>query len=257
MIQRRPESDEIAERIAERIVGAMRPWRIVLFGSRARGDAKPHSDYDVFVEIDDSHTPLRESHDRIRALFSDSGWSIDFKVSPPGAIERRRDDPGTIEWDVAREGRVLYADPAAPPILPATRRVFERPSDPPKSLEEWLESAERDVRHRQDLFATARDYSPEICWLSHQTCEKHMKALLVSRWVRPRRTHDLTELLSASRNAGCPLAGLDDDCALLNEHAVTPRYPAGLSLNTGDARVATEAADRVVAAVRAELARAA
>jgi HEPN domain-containing protein len=253
MIQRSTVPDEIAEQIAARIAGAMRPWRIVLFGSRARGDAKPDSDYDVFVEVDVAHTALREADDHIRTLFYGSGWSIDFKVRPIGEIERRRDDPGTIEWDVAREGRLLYADPDAPSVLAPPRRVSEPSPNSPKSLEEWLESAERDLRHRELLATSKEDYSPEICGLSHQTCEKHMKALLVSRWVRPKRTHDLGELLEALRVAGCALPRLDADCALLSKHAITPRYPAGLHLTANDARVATDAANRVLAAVRAEL----
>ena len=82
-----------------------------------------------------------------------------------------------------------------------------------------------------------------------------MKALLVSRWMRPERTHDLEKLLAALRVAGCALPNLDDDCKLLTKHAIKPRYPAGLDLGEDDARLATEAADRVVSAVRAELPR--
>ena len=39
MIQRAQSPDRYAEAIAARIASAVRPWRIVLFGSRARGDA--------------------------------------------------------------------------------------------------------------------------------------------------------------------------------------------------------------------------
>ena len=253
MAHRFESPEEIADVIASRIVEAVRPWRIVLFGSRARGNPKDHSDYDIYVEVDDTGTSLKAIAAQIRDLFHRPGWQIDFKVKRPGTIERRRDDPGTIEWDVAREGRVLYADPRASSMLMPPRRVSEPTPNPPESLHEWLETAERDLRHRDDLRATGKEYSPEICWLSHQTCEKHMKALLVSRWVRPSRTHDLEELLVALRTAGCALPGLDDDCKLLTKHAIEPRYPAGLNLGEEDARRASAAADRVVSAVRAKL----
>jgi HEPN domain-containing protein len=118
---------------------------------------------------------------------------------------------------------------------------------------EWLEAADRDLRHCLDLKATDKDYSPEICWLSHQTCEKYLKALLVAQRVRPARTHKLNELLTALRSAGCELPGVDDDCTLLTTHAITPCYPAGLDLGEEDARTAFAAAERVVAAVRAHL----
>jgi HEPN domain-containing protein len=117
-------------------------------------------------------------------------------------------------------------------------------------VHEWLKQAERDLEARGDLLATGKDYSPEICWLSHQTCEKYMKALLVARRVRPERAHDLSKLLEALRGAGVELAGRDADCTLLTTHAITPRYPAGLDLGEEDARAASDAADRVITAVR-------
>lgn len=244
---------DVAQALADRIVAALRPWRIVLFGSRARGTARPDSDYDLYVEIDDTERSARESHDAIHSLLAKESTSVDLKVNRPGTIERRRDDPGTIEWDVARDGRLLYADPEAPHVLAPPPRVREPGAKEPESVEEWIEVAERDVRHCELLRNSADDYSPEICWLSHQMCEKYMKALLVSRWVRPERTHKLGVLLAALRAAGCPLAGLDGDCALLTKHAITPRYPKGLSLNARDAAAAYAAARRVLEAVQSEL----
>jgi len=148
---------------------------------------------------------------------------------------------------------VLYADPSAATNIAPPDRVREPPPEPPESMYEWLEAAERDIRHRSLLLDASDDYSPEICWLSHQTVEKRMKALLVARRVRPERTHNLAALLAALRGAGCALEGLDADCELLTKHAVSPRYPAGLDLGPDDARATYEAAERVIAAVRLEL----
>jgi HEPN domain-containing protein len=120
-------------------------------------------------------------------------------------------------------------------------------------MNEWIDAAERDLRHCELLRSSNEHFYPEICWLSHQTCEKLMKALLVARHLRPKRTHDLVQLLSALRDSGCALPGLDDDCRLLTKHAITPRYPAGKNLGVDDARTAFVAAERVISAVRAEL----
>ena len=254
MIQRAASRKSVAQDVADRVASAIQPWRIVLFGSRARGDAREHSDYDFYVEVavaDDAG--LRDVHHRIRDLFSGE-FGLDFKVCRRGDLERRRDDPGTIEWDVAREGIVLYADAAANTrIEPASDRVRELPPESLESVREWLTWAERDLKHRAHLVATEESYAPEICWLSQQTGEKHMKALLVARNLKPAKTHELTLLLAALRATGLPLAGLDADCALLTEFAVAPRYPGGPKLSDEDARLASEAADRVVTAVRAHL----
>jgi HEPN domain-containing protein/predicted nucleotidyltransferase len=244
---------DVTGAIVARIIGEVRAWRIVLFGSRARGDATPDSDWDIYLEVDAPRESLKEIRDAVYSLLSGFGVSVDTKVARAGEIERRQEDPGTIEWDVAREGLLLYSDPAAPTTLAPPRRIGERPKEPPESMHEWIEAAERDLRLRELVKSSNENFSPEICWLSHQTCEKIMKALLVARHVRPKRTHDLGQLLSALRDSGCALTGLDDDCRLLTKHAITPRYPAGNKLGIDDARTAFAAAERVVSAVRAEL----
>jgi HEPN domain-containing protein/predicted nucleotidyltransferase len=252
MIQR-ARSDDVPQEIAARITGALSPWRIVLFGSRARGTARSHSDYDVFVEFDADKATLKSLNDQIRALFTGAPWTLDLKLQTRGTLERRRDDPGTIEWDVAREGRVLYADPAASIDIAPPKQVREPDPRPPESTHEWLESAERHLRHGRVLLDADDDFYPQICLASQQCAENFMKALLVSRHVRPDRTHDLSALLKALRDSSCPLPGLDADCEALTEHAITPRYPAGNNLGENDARLAFAAAERIVAAIRAEL----
>ena len=133
MIQRAQTSDRHAEAIAARIASAVQPWRIVLFGSRARGDASEESDCDVYVEVDEPRERPGESERLIRTLFIGPGWRLEFTVRRRGEIECRSRDPGTIEWDVAREGRLLYADDAAPALPSADTRVREPQPLPPES----------------------------------------------------------------------------------------------------------------------------
>ena len=57
-----------------------------------------------------------------------------------------------------------------------------------------------------------------------------MKALLVSRFVRPERSHDLEKLLDALRRDGLDLGPLDAECKLLTPYAIGARYGAGLRL---------------------------
>jgi uncharacterized protein len=250
MIQRARAADCDAEAIAARIASAVRPWRIVLFGSRARGDASEDSDCDVYVEVDEPRERLGETERRIRTLFIGPGWRVDLTVRARGEIERRSRDPGTIEWDVAREGRLLYADDAAPALPPADARVREPQPVPPDSAAEWLETASIDLRLVARLLELNEGCAAPICFHAHQGSEKYMKALLVARNVRPPHTHHLPDLLAALRANGCTLPGLDDDCAQLTRHAVIPRYPPGLALSDSDARLAADAAERIVAALR-------
>jgi predicted nucleotidyltransferase len=53
--------DQILNSVVERLVTLYRPERIYLFGSVARGDAGPDSDYDLMIVVPDSTPqPLRD-----------------------------------------------------------------------------------------------------------------------------------------------------------------------------------------------------
>ena len=55
------EEDPILAEIVRRLVEAFHPERIYLFGSHARGEAGPDSDYDLLVVVPDSAPPERRS----------------------------------------------------------------------------------------------------------------------------------------------------------------------------------------------------
>jgi HEPN domain-containing protein len=249
MIQRIGTGDPVTKRLVDCISAVVEPWRIVLFGSRARGDFTSPSDYDVYVEVDVDAERLDGANETLCRALASCGYSYDLKVNCRRTIERRRDDPGTIEWDVAREGIVLYAHPSAALVLsPAARSVRE--SKTPESVFEWLESGEQNLRHCSHLRATAPgDFPSEVCWWSQQVVEKYLKALLVSRFVRLERTRDLVHLLAAGRQNGVALTGVDSDCALLKRHAIEPRYPKRSELGADEADAAYEAMGRIVAEI--------
>lgn len=74
------ERDPLLAEIVRRLVAAYQPERIYLFGSRARGEAGPDSDYDVLVMVPDTAPPERQ-HSRLgyEALWG-TGAAVDVVV---------------------------------------------------------------------------------------------------------------------------------------------------------------------------------
>jgi HEPN domain-containing protein/predicted nucleotidyltransferase len=254
MIQAPAESIEVLQAILERIVTELGPRRVYLFGSRARGDARAESDYDLMIEVEHGDTGEQVALEKLRAVFHDRGYRIDAHLRARDRIEQRMNDPGTTDWDVVREGRLLYSLPDLPRLAPEDpHRVREPKPESPQSLSEWLRYARLDLfRARHEMEDYLEDWSNEVCFFSHQGAEKMLKALLVARNQRPERTHNLKVLATRIRLLGVALDNIDAECELLTPHAVEPRYPGGGRTRL-EARDAVEAAERIAAAVRAHL----
>ncbi|HJQ13027.1 MAG TPA: HEPN domain-containing protein [Gemmatimonadaceae bacterium] len=268
MIQAVKQPGELVDEIVTTLITRFQPRRIYLFGSRARGDDRTDSDYDFLIEVEELPQGIR-IHRGFILLYDFPRMEIQVHIRLPGVLERRKDDPGTVDWDVVREGKLLYALPGLATITPAADggRVRERPGGPPRSVGGWLRAAEDDMRIAVHLSSDFDRFKTGICFHSQQAAEKFMKALIISRHRRPPRTHDLVELLDDLRNVGIELGGLEEDLRFLGPFAVDVRYPddtkpGGISTSEIDriarpyeateseARRALATAERVEAAVR-------
>jgi len=95
------------EEIVERIVEAVDPYRIYLFGSRARGTARDDSDIDLLI-IADMEGPYRERNLAIRRLFPKRNFGMDVFVFKPDEFERQKRVANTLGSIVSKEGKILY-----------------------------------------------------------------------------------------------------------------------------------------------------
>jgi predicted nucleotidyltransferase len=79
-------------RALDDIYGTQKIERVVLFGSRARGDARPDSDYDVAVFLNDPGElwdDLGNLSHITTAILNDTGAVISAKPFPAGAYRER------------------------------------------------------------------------------------------------------------------------------------------------------------------------
>src|SRR6266545_3514299 len=107
-------SDPILERepkLAEavrRLVDAYHPERIYLFGSVARGDAGPDSDYDLMLVVPDDASPERRRSRLAYEALHGTGTAADVLVCTSSYFEDRRLLRASLPGTILREGRLLH-----------------------------------------------------------------------------------------------------------------------------------------------------
>ena len=102
--------EELLQTIATRIVEAIHPQKIILFGSWAREERGSHSDIDLLI-IQESTLPRPQRYAQVRRLFWGMGLPMDILVYTPEEFARYQSVPGSFTHTGAHEGRVLYARP--------------------------------------------------------------------------------------------------------------------------------------------------
>lgn len=97
-------------RMVRRVVKLFAPDRVILFGSHARGTARPDSDFDFLIVM-----PVKGSK---RSKMVEIGVALhdfivpkDIIVCTPEDFAWRKDVVGTVEYPAFHEGIVMYAKP--------------------------------------------------------------------------------------------------------------------------------------------------
>jgi predicted nucleotidyltransferase len=107
--QRLVVEDAVLKAAVERLVEVFSPEQIYLFGSRARGDGHPESDYDLMIIVSDSdEPPYRRAQFAYRELGA-VGGGADILVWTRAEFEKYRPVVASLAATICREGRLLYA----------------------------------------------------------------------------------------------------------------------------------------------------
>ena len=101
-------NSEVIEGLAQSIVEAVHPLKIILFGSYARGELNPDSDIDVLVVMPEG-VHCRRTAQLLYRQIKGLGVPFDILVATPSDLEKHKDNIGLIYRVVLREGKQIYA----------------------------------------------------------------------------------------------------------------------------------------------------
>jgi HEPN domain-containing protein/predicted nucleotidyltransferase len=218
--------------VVRRVVGGYDPDRVILFGSRAKGDFVDESDTDLLVVKSTAERPIARQR-QLELLLHDRAIALDLWVYTPEELVSLYRVGSPFVQEIVETGRLLYMR---------------------KATAVWLRDVEDECEMAELLLAHGKRRG--ACLHSEQAVEKALKALVLERGERPPRTHDLFELANRVALLGWQVAVPADMLALLNS-VYRGRYPSDEGLlpsgepTPEEAQSAAMAARQVLATVRA------
>ena len=233
---------------------------IVLFGSRAKGTARPDSDWDIAVIVDDpALTELRHNKVTPAPPPFDRYENLDVLTLTPAMIDADRLSYGRIAQQIAQDGTALMGEWEINGEEMKDKAVM----DP----EEWRRGINDSLTHMKYALNAIHDYKEKTRYIdcdtdcgqfivqSQESAEHLVKTLMTRRKVLPRKTHDIDQLAQIMRDH--PLADIPDShWQVLTERvhslngATHDDHQAGYGTYTMTAKTFTHATERLVKTIR-------
>lgn len=101
-------AEPVLAEVVHRLVDALQPEQIYLFGSRARGDSQEDSDYDFLVIVPESDLPPHRRAQLAHRALHGVGIAKDVLVWTRAEFDRFAPVVASLPATVVREGRLLY-----------------------------------------------------------------------------------------------------------------------------------------------------
>ena len=209
----------VPRELLDPVVEYFKPQRVILFGSKARGEASRDSDIDLLVVVDDD-TPLEKL--TWQAGYEAHRYRRAADVFPMRAetFERNRTIVGTLAAEADADGIVVYGSPRGAPMKSADPRARW------EAVEEWLAVAREDRRVAAACLTMDPPSRGTAAFHCQQAVEKLFKGFLVVAGKRSRKTHSLAQLGTAAQASFPDIADFVAAARNWSGWAVDYRYPS-------------------------------
>lgn len=230
------------------VVEYFKPQRVILFGSRARGEATRDSDIDLLVVVDDDTPPEKltwqagyEAHRSRRAA--------DVFPMRAETFERDRGIANTLAAEADADGIVVYGSPKGSCMkAPDARARWQ-------AVERWLRVAERDRNTVLACVASDPPLYDSAAFHCQQAVEKLLKGFLTFAGRRGGKTHSLEQLGALAQASFPDIAELVAAAQGWSKWAWVYRYPeedAPPQPDEAEIRAALDVIDRLTARLQNE-----
>jgi HEPN domain-containing protein/predicted nucleotidyltransferase len=208
----------VLSRIVGKLVEEYQPDKIFLFGSYAYGRPHQDSDLDLFLVKDakGAKGDRWSRRDEVKQIISPvrDGMSVDIFVLTPSELHEELLKGNQFYQEMVSRGILLYGEPEEYPMV----------EDSSSYARDWLSPA-LDYLQAAEL-TLERGLSANVAGrLLQQAMEKYLKAYLLFRGWRLKRTHDLEELLEDAIPYDPTLEQYRAVCVEVTRYYVDDRYP--------------------------------
>ena len=238
---------ELIDYIVKKIVKAIDPEQIILFGSYARGDYNKNSDLDLFIIKDGDHNS-RNLQVKVDGLLFGREFSLDLFVRKTEEIDWnfRAKNPFYL-YHIFKHGKILY-EKKDYSIKDRFFYMNERNPEEVKLIKDWLAFAKENLLTAKLIIK--EEFSPyhTVFFMCQASAEKYLKAYLIWKGWILEKIHDLEKLLKYCIKYDKNFNALLPECRILNEYVTEGRYPGDLpfeSIGEKEAREAIEVADKI------------
>ncbi len=247
------------QELLERIVDFYDPDDIYIFGSRARGDFRQESDYDLAVIVPD--TASQETLGSSYKLKQGLSINADLKIYTRTGFDKQLHLKASMPSTILREGKLLFSRTGSTDSFSQYYASVDEDfwqlcegeplsSDPVRldNTFDWMQRAREDLRGAQWFLVGNNEAAlGQSLFHSQQAVEKALKSFLV--WCdRPiARYHELDSLAASCLQADQSLEADLRSIAWLTEWCIAGRYPLqnSPSPTTDLAQAGAESARRV------------